>query len=140
MNEPTKDDPPRDKKKAGGQPGNNNSVRHGLLSGKLPPKLAYVEKRTNALRRQLEALVEAKRGDISIVDAAAINSICKWERHACLALHWLRTEEETLSASDRLKFSEAIAKASDARDRSIAKLKLDDEPQSPWSTYVIGDK
>jgi hypothetical protein len=57
--------------------------------------------------------------------------VLKWERHGLLAAHWLRREAATLSASDRLKFSEAIAKASDARDKAIRSLGLDVK-RSPW--------
>jgi hypothetical protein len=42
-----------------------------------------------------------------------------------LAAHWLRKEADKLSAGDRLRFSEAIAKASDNRDRNIRLLDLD---------------
>ncbi len=63
------------------------------------------------------------------MDAAAINSILKWERHGLLAAHWLRHEADKLSPSDRLRFSEAIAKASDNRDRNIA---------ATWPRYGTG--
>lgn len=132
MDEPTKSDPPLQKNPGGGQRGNLNAVRHGLTAGKLPQGLAYVEKKINLFRRRLEAAVEEVKGEIAIGDAAAINSVCKWERHAMLALHWLRKEGDKLSASDKLKFSEAIAKASDARDRALAKLRLDVQDLSPW--------
>jgi hypothetical protein len=82
----------------------------------------------------VEAALMAAKGEISIVDAAAINSILKWERHGLLAAHWLRHEAEKLSASDRLRFSEAIAKASDNRDRNIASLGLDAPEPAPWIT------
>jgi hypothetical protein len=96
-----------------------------MRGGKLPKGCQYIENRVNALRRQVEhALVETK-GEIGIVDAAAVNSILKWERHGLLAAHWLRHEAGRLSATERLKFSEAIAKASDARDRAIRSLGLD---------------
>lgn len=118
----------RFKGKAGrsGPPKDNaNAQRHGMRGGKLPKGCQYIENRVNALRRQVEAaLIEAK-GEIGIVDAAAVNSILKWERHGLLAAHWLRHEADKLSAGDRLRFSEAIAKASDNRDRNIRALGLD---------------
>ena len=67
----------------------------------------------------------AAKGEVNIVDAAAVNSILKWERHGLLAQHWLRKEADKLSAGDRLRFSEAIAKASDNRDKNIRTLGLD---------------
>jgi hypothetical protein len=113
-----------------GKPGRSGprkgyAQRHGMNGGKLPPGCQYIENRVNSLRRQMESALLAVKGEISVVDAAAINSILKWERHGLLAQHWLRKECERLSASDRLRFSEAIAKASDARDKNIRALGLD---------------
>lgn len=100
-------------------------ARHYMKGGKLPTKLKYIEGRCNQLRRDCEQAVLDAKGEITLQDAAAINSILKWERHGCLAAHWLRTEMDKLSAADRLRFSEAIAKASDNRDRCIRALALD---------------
>ncbi len=116
------------KGKAGrsGPPGNANRHRHGMHGSKLPKGCEYIEKRVNISPppRSSAALLDAK-GEIGIVDAAAINSVLKWERHGLLAAHWLRKEADKLSASDRLRFSEAIAKASDNRDKNIRSLCLD---------------
>ena len=105
--------------------GNSNAVRHGMKGSKLPAGCKYIEHRVNSLRRQVEEALIAIKGEINIVDAAAVNSVLKWERHGLLAAHWLRHEINKLSATDRLKFSEAIAKASDSRDRAIRSLGLD---------------
>lgn len=105
--------------------GEQNATRHGMQGGKLPRDCRHVENRVNSLRRQMEAAVLESKGQISILDAAAINSILKWERHGLLAAHWLRKEANVLSAGDRLRFSEAIAKASDKRDANIRALGLD---------------
>lgn len=130
-NEEPKGEEPK-KKKIGPPLGSTNAIRHGMLAGKLPKKLEWVEKKANAFRRRLEAAVEEARGDITLTDAAVINTATKWERHAMLAQYWLREQEDTLSASDRLRFSEAIAKASDARDKNIKALGLDAKPVAPW--------
>src|SRR5437773_12247176 len=82
--------------RSGAPIGNSNSVRHGLAGGKLPKGCQYIENRVNSLRRQIEAAVIATKKEIGIVDAAAINSILKWERHGLLAAHWLRKEADTL--------------------------------------------
>lgn len=113
------------KGRSGAVKGNTNRMRHGLAGGKLPAGCQYIENRVNSLRRQVEAAVIELKGEIGILDAAAVNSILKWERHGLLAAHWLRKEAAKLSPSDRLKFSEAIAKASDARDKAIRSLGLD---------------
>jgi hypothetical protein len=115
-------------------------MRHGMKAGKLPKGCKYIEIRVNELRRQVEAEVVALKGEINLLDAAAINSIVKWERHGLLAAHWLRHEIGSLSASDRLRFSEAIAKASDARDRNIKLLGLDIKPEPiDLTTYLDGN-
>lgn len=135
------------KKTPGGKPGrsgpprgNLNAARHYLKAGKLPAKLQYVEHRINGFRRHLEEAVAKAKGEVSLVDAAAINSACKWERHGILAQHWLRHAEDEaadeskpnatrLSMADRLKYSEAIAKASDSRDKCLRLLGLDIKPE-----------
>ena len=129
---------PTTERKGGAQPENTNSVRHGFYAGKLPGHLEYIEKRVNKQRRELEALVIARKGDVSVMDAAAINSVLKWERHGVLANHWLREQDATLSAADKLKFSEAVAKASDNRDRALAKLKLDIDDGFAGFVFVAG--
>jgi len=111
--------------RSGPPKGNDNALRHGMRGSKLPKGCQYIENRVNSLRRQIEAALIEARGEVGIVDAAAVNSILKWERHGLLASHWLRLEADKLSASDRLRFSEAIAKASDNRDRNIRALQLD---------------
>ena len=131
-NDPPDGDPPT--KRRGGPPkGSQNALRHGLYAGKLSKGLGYVEKRINAFRRIIEQQVVASKGSISMTDAACINSACKWERHGCLAQDWLRKEAAQLSPSDRLKFSEAIAKASDNRDRNLRQLGLDVK-QNVWES------
>jgi hypothetical protein len=116
----------------GGPPkGSSNAIRHGLRGNSLPKGCRYIENAVNKLRRNVEdALMEVK-GEINFVDAAAVNSILKWERHGLLAAHWLRKEGNNLSAGDRLKFSEATAKASDNRDKAIRSLGLNMK-LSPW--------
>jgi hypothetical protein len=122
--------------RSGAPRGNTNAQRHGLRGGKLPKGCQYIENRVNALRRQVETAVIEAKGEIGVVDAAAINSVLKWERHGLLAAHWLRHEADKLTAAERLKFSEAIAKASDARDRNIRALGLDAPQQMPWAINV----
>jgi hypothetical protein len=118
-----KDEPA--KGRPGAPVGNVNAQRHGLSGGKLPKGMQFIENRVNALRRQAEAAVLALKGEISIVDAAAINSVLKWERHGLLASTWLRKEADKMTPSDRLRFSEAVAKASDQRDKNLRLLGLD---------------
>lgn len=117
---------------AGAKPGNRNAVRHGLKGSKLPAGCQFIENRVNGLRRQVEDAVFELKGEINFLDAAAINSVLKWERHGTLAAHWLRKECNNLSPSDRLRFSAEIAKASDNRDKALRLLGLDAKPLAPW--------
>ena len=124
------------KGKSGPPIGNRNGMRHGLTAGKLPLSCKYLENQINRLRRDLEDRVMTLKGEVSILDAANIQTVCKWERHGGLALRWLRIEAENLKPSDRLNFSREIAKASSERDKAIACLGLDAKPQSPWALDV----
>lgn len=109
-----------------GPPRNNrNAMRHGLRGGQLPKDARYIEHRLNRFRRLLEDAVLGARGEVTLTDAAAIQTCLRWERHAALAQRWLVKQGNTLKLVDRLKFSEAIAKASDSRDKALAALKLD---------------
>ena len=121
--------PAGDGKKPHGAPlGNENghgNVRHGLKAGKLPPKCQYIEHQMNGLRRQLEKAVLEAKGAITLLDAAAIQTAMKWERHGALALRWLRLEGDALKPSDRLAFSREIARASSERDKALKDLHLD---------------
>ena len=124
--------------RSGPKKGSANAMRHGLRGSKMPKGCKYVEHRVNALRRQCEDAVMELKGEVNILDAAAINSIMKWERHGLLAAHWLRHQIDSLSPADRLRFSEAIAKASDSRDKNIRALGLDIEPKPiDLSQYLI---
>lgn len=117
---------------------NRNAMRHGLKAGKLPKGAAYIEVRLNTFRRILEDEVIDAKGEVSLGDAAAIQTCLRWERHAMLAQRWLRIEGANLGVSDLLKFSEAIARASDARDRALRLLDLGREPEPlDLKTYIV---
>ena len=133
---PRKDPPPKPyvptgrpfhgvKGRSGAPKGNQNAARHYMTSSMLPKHLKFVEHKTNAFRRSLETEVMNVHGAISVSHAAAINTATKFEKHGALAAYYLRTKLDTLSPSDYLKFSEAVAKASASRDKAIARLQLD---------------
>jgi hypothetical protein len=117
--------------------GNAKALRHGMRGSKLPKGCEWIEVRVNDLRRQVEAEVIAVKGEVNLVDAAAINSILKWERFGLLAGHWLRKEADKMSCSDRLRFAEAVARASDYRDRNIKALGLTVRPADPWMVPLL---
>ncbi len=117
------------KGRSGAKKGNQYALRHGMRGSKLPAGCVHIEHNVNALRRTIEAEVIKLKGEISVLDAAAINSILKWERHGALAAYWLRKEVAKMTLADRLRFSGEIAKASDNRDRNIRLLGLDIKPE-----------
>jgi len=111
--------------KRGARPGNANTMRHGLKAGKLPADAKFIEIRLNIVRRELEAAVVAVKGQVSIPDAAAIQTCIRWERHAALAQRWLTKQYDELKPEQRLTFSREIARASSERDKALAALGLD---------------
>lgn len=113
------------KGRSGPPKGNANNLRHGLRAGQLPRDAKYIEYRLNAFRRTLEQTVLAAKGEVTLPDAAAIQTCLRWERHACLAQRWLVKAGDTLKPEQRLNFSREIARASAERDKAIAALKLD---------------
>lgn len=119
--------------RSGPAKGNVNAIRHGLTAGKLPPDCQYIERKVNGLRLTLEDAVMAAKGEIGLVDAATIQSVCKWERHGALALRWLTKEAANLKPVERLQFSREIARASTERDKSLAMLGLDKPVESEWA-------
>lgn len=120
-------------RKRGGQPCNRNGLRHGLKAGKLPKDALHVEITTNRLRRQLEDAVLAARGAVSLTDASLIQSAVRWERHSALANRWLRMKSAELRPTELMAFSREVARASSERDKAIALLRLDLEPEAaPW--------
>lgn len=112
-------------KHAGAPRNNRNAMRHGLSAGNLPSDARYIENRMNAFRRQLEDLVLAAKGQVTLMDAALIQTVLKHERHGMLAQRWLRLEEKKLKPLERLNFSREITKAAERRDKALLQLKLD---------------
>jgi hypothetical protein len=137
------------KGRAGAPQGNKNAMTHGLSSsrtgmryglkaGQLPKDCRYIENRVNRLRRSLEDAVVAARSEVSLTDAANIQTAVKWERHGCLAQRWLTKKANELKPMELLQFSRETAKASTERDRAIAALDLDrDDLQDAFKTLYV---
>ncbi len=134
--EPTADAQPP-KKKVGAPRNNRNAIRHGLKSGSLPKDCRYVENRLNDFRRKLEDAVLAAKGELSIPDAACIQTALRWERHANLAQRWLTKEYDELKPMDKLHFSREISRASAERDKALKMLELDVEQETPWQGLTL---
>ena len=113
------------KGRSGAPRDNRNGMRHGLKAGQLPKDAKYIEIRLNTFRRTLEDAVIKAKGEVNLPDAAAIQTCIRWERHGCLAQRWLTKKYDELKPLDQLKFSEAIGKASESRDKALRSLGLD---------------
>lgn len=116
--------------RVGAPPGNRNAIRHGLTCGRLPKGCSAIEKAMLQFRRAVEDQVaELRGGNISLYDAALINSAMRHERHAMLSQRWLwKASADELTVTDRIRFSSEIGKASDARDKALKLLGLDVQP------------
>lgn len=87
-----------------GNAGNRHRLRHGLKASRLPKGCGHVERSITAFRQQLEAAVLDIKPEISVRDAAYVQSACRHEQRASLLFHWLRTAErsgETLGTLER---------------------------------------
>ena len=132
MSKAPNNSPDNGQKRLGAPPGNRNArgnIRHGLRAGSLPKDARYIKVRLNGFRRKIEDVVLAVKGEVSIHDAACVQTAIRWERHACLAQRWLCKEWNTLKPADRLTFSREIARASGERDKAIAALDLNKQPE-----------
>jgi hypothetical protein len=105
--------------------GNKNALSHGLSSGRLPKGCSSIGASVNAMLRALETATLKAKGEVSIVDAALIQSACRWERHSQLAARWLRLAFAELTYDERLRYSRETARASSERDKAIGALRLD---------------
>jgi len=119
--------------KGGAPPKNRNHLRHGLFAGQLPKGCQHIENRTLKLRKQIEDLLLEIKGEVSLIDAASVQTALRWERHGLLCQRWLTKEFKTLSPSDRLNFSREIARASGERDKALDRLGIDKLTIDPWA-------
>jgi hypothetical protein len=117
--------PTTEQKRRGGPPlGSCNNFRHGLRGSNLPKGCQHIQRATCAFRRQLEASVMEARGEVSLTDAAFVNTAYRAERHAQLAQRWLALEAANMTPADRLNYSREVVRASEQRDKAIASLNL----------------
>lgn len=117
--------------------GGARNVRHGLTSGALPHGCSWIATLVRQFREGVERAVLDLRGEISLFDAACINTAARHEQHALLAQRWLRREAAELSPDQRLAFSREIGKASAERDRALRALGLDKRASDdPWAEVL----
>ena len=112
-----------------GTQGNRNRTTHGtrgfLALGSLPKGASYIRRLVGRLRGELETAVQNTFGEISLEQAALIQSACRHEGVALLWQRWLRQRMSQLKASTLLQITKQISCSTDLRDRSIRALKID---------------
>jgi hypothetical protein len=116
----------------GAPAGNCNAIKSGALRsrysltvGKPPAKFRRVWRAGLAVRRAIESAVINARGDISLIDAAVIQTAVRWEITAQLAQRWLLTSTDDLTTDERLRHAKLISVASTERDRCLKSLGLE---------------
>ena len=115
---------------AGCQMTRMNTLRNGsrisrLSLGALPTQMHRVQRFVRGYRVEIENLVAETKGEVDATDAHYIDAATQHMQHMAICRWVLRTKFEGMSALDIQKCSGAIAAASEARNRSIALLKLD---------------
>lgn len=109
--------------------GNTNSLKHGgrsIVLGSLPDGCSYITKITYQLQRELLQAYHAQHGAGEIPQHARLRiaTAVRHERHALLATKWLRDHAQDMKPAEKLQFAEAIAKASESRDRALSRIGL----------------
>lgn len=111
-------------------PKNRNATRHGLRAASLPKGASYIARATSELRRAVEDAVLSRKGEISVVDAATVQTVMRFERHAMLCQRWLRMHFEDMNHDQRLRYSAEVARASASRDAALRSLGIESGSQA----------
>jgi hypothetical protein len=99
--------------------------------GSLGPGRGHVVVSLRGTRDWLETVTIQRYGEISLLHAAYINTAVRNERTAQLSQLYLK-ENPDLPLADRLNLLRGIGAASEARDRAIEKLKIEQTPADLW--------
>lgn len=110
--------------------GNLNRAVHGarimrLTVGELPRDLLRVKRTARKYRRDLEAAVAERHGEVSLVHAHEIDAAVGHEAHAAICRWLFCNRWDKMTVQDILACSKAIANAKDARNRIVRGLGLD---------------
>jgi len=114
-------------------------MRHGLRAGMLPKGASYIKRDCDILRRLIEEAVIGNHGEVSLFNAAMIQTAIRWERHAMLTQRWLRKEIDSMSASERILYSKDIATASTNRDKCLKELGLNTKQLDVFDALYADD-
>lgn len=122
--------------------GNRNAVTHGIYSflamGSLPKGASYIRRQLSRLEDALRDAVLDKHGEISLLRAALVQTACRHEGRALLLSRWLRDRAGQMSDHDRMVYLREIGNASDARDRALKALGLDNNGRDVIDALYCG--
>jgi hypothetical protein len=127
--------------KGGAPPGNTNRQTHGLRSwaalGRFPAGASYVRRQCGRLRAVLEADVLDLDGQITVYQAALIQSACRHEGRALLLTRYLR-DAKNPTLADQLAVMKEIGAATDSRDKCLQRLGIDRLAKGvdPWEVLT----
>lgn len=117
---------------------NQNALKSGLYArpslGSLPKGASYIRRDVAKLRRAIESAMPA--GVIGVNQSLLLNSVCRHESRALLAGRYLAKEGDSLPLADRLALLVLIGQATEARDKALRGLRLNDTTtldDDPWS-------
>ena len=118
----------KSKGKGGAPQGNRNATRHGLRASSLPPGCLYLQSQLTAFRRYIrDELVARDSRPTTTYQEAILQSAVRHETRAVLAGRWLRKEAAKLTIEQRISLTREIGNATDARDRCLKMLGLDQD-------------
>lgn len=96
-----------------------------LNLGEMPKTLYRQTVYARKYRRDLEAAVEAAKGEINLTDAHYINEAAAAEMHGSICQWLLRERMPSMSNNDILTCSRELVQAKRTRNRAMEKLGLD---------------
>ena len=124
--------------------GNTNAVTHGrysfLANGRLPRGCSYLHGLLANLRRELEAAVFQKFGEVSFFHGCVVQEAIRHEGRAQLCQRYLRLDAKDMGHGDRLVYLREIGAATKERNRCLRLLRLDEVTRlSVWDEVLERD-
>lgn len=108
-----------------------------LVIGQLPDCMKRQLSTARKYRRDLEQVVLAAKGEVTLTDAHWVDECIAAENH-CAIMRWLlRTRLDKMSAEAIISCSREILKAKTARNKAFAELKLDKSEQDMLATLYL---
>jgi hypothetical protein len=126
-----------------GKVGNRNGLTSGLYSffttGRFPKGASYIARLLREMRQALEVELVKAHGELSLANAAAVQTACRHEGRALLLQRMLHDETLSVTVDQRLSILRDISAASEARDRVLARAGLTRETSgSVWAAFFGG--